>query len=76
MRPPLPIKTASTTLRALFEIAQRRGVTYEQLAEALKASQSLVYSWKAGRHTPSIIYTEELAAVLGCRIVVVQEEEQ
>lgn len=75
MRRPLPIRTTSTTLRRLFEIAEKNGVTYSDIAIALNTSASLIYNWKAGRNAPSILSVEALGTFLRCRLNIQEETE-
>jgi transcriptional regulator with XRE-family HTH domain len=61
-------------VRALFEIAERKGITQNELAHQLGTSQALVSSWKVGRHQPKAPVLDWLASAVGAEIVVREKE--
>lgn len=64
-----PIRTASPVLRRLFEVADEKGMTLRYLAEGGNWTTAQVSGWRAGTHAPSIINVEELAAIIGVRLI-------
>lgn len=67
-KPRAPIKTASPTLRALLEHAERKGVVQAQIAEALGCHPPRISSWRRGANEPGIMIVEQLADFLGLEL--------
>ena len=50
----------------LIAARKAKGMTQEQLAEAMNASRSAVSHWESGRSTPDVVIIRQLSMVLGC----------
>ena len=50
----------------LIDARKAKGMTQEQLAEAMNASRSPVSHWESGRSTPDVVTIRQLSMVLGC----------
>lgn len=70
-----PARTASYTLRAMFRVMQRLGMTQAELAAAVDLCRMSITQYKRGIALPSILRAEELAAAMDCRILVVHRDD-
>lgn len=73
-RPPNPVRTASKTLRAIFEIIDRGVITQKSVARSIGRTPSVMSLYRAGRALPDIMAAEAIAEVLGYRIELVPIE--
>jgi len=55
-------------MTAIGQLRIERGLTQQQLADAVGSSFSSVRNWETGRHKPSDAVFPKLAAVLKCRV--------
>lgn len=58
------IRTVSTILRELFELANLTGCNDYALAAAVGVSSHTISNWRLGKQAPSIVDTELLALAL------------
>lgn len=66
-----PARSASPTVRALFDVIDRHKLSVKHdVAPGLRISNVSLSNYRHGKNTPSILAIEEIAAVLGMRIVV------
>ena len=66
-----PIRTASPTLRALFEQAESLGIAQGEIAARIDSRQHVIFRYRAGQREPGIMTVEALAHALGMRISLV-----
>ena len=66
-----PIRTASPTLRALFEQAESLGIAQGEIAARIASRQHVIFRYRAGQREPGIMTVEALADALGMRISLV-----
>lgn len=64
----VPPRTASPTLKIIFNEMTARCILLRDAAGRLKTHPNNLSGWRAGSSTPSIIAVEELAGILGCRL--------
>lgn len=64
-------RTASPTVRRLFEIIDAQRIDYAELAGDIGAHLASLHGWKSGSHTPGILQVEALAKAIGRRVEVV-----
>lgn len=66
----IPVRTASPTLRAIFEHMTEAGVTLGAAARSLGMHGNRLSEYRRGRVEPGIMTVEEMAAAAGLEIVV------
>ena len=66
-----PIRTASPTLRRIFEIAKEKRVNQYKIASACGNHQATISEYRTGKVEPGIMMVEEMAHAIGCRIEIV-----
>lgn len=64
-----PVRSASPTVRSIFEAIDASGMTYREAAYHAKLHYATLSCWKQGKRSPNILDLEELAQVLGYDIV-------
>lgn len=69
-----PVRTASATMREIFSIAEKTGVSQNSLARRLNKGVNQVFYWRRGIKTPSILTVEEIADALGYRLALIEKE--
>lgn len=70
-----PARTASPVLRAIFARADAMGVSNTRMAVMADTSKNNILNWRAGKNAPSVFAVEELAAAIGCKVVIVPVDE-
>lgn len=65
---PKPIKTASPTLRQIFEMAETMNIKQVTLSDFAEVAQQHISNYKLGRHEPGIMTVERLAEAVGCKL--------
>ena len=66
-----PIRTASPTLRRIFEIAKEKRVNQYEMADACGSYQAGISEYRTGKVEPGIMMVEEMVRAIGCRIEIV-----
>lgn len=66
----IPVRTASPTLRAIFEHMTETNQTLDRIAERLGTHQARLSEYRRGRVTPGLMTVEEMAAAVGLDIIV------
>lgn len=69
-----PPRTASSTLKSIFEFCDAHSISQRDLAEKINSKQPTINQYRAGRSAPSIIVVEEICAALGLEISIRHSE--
>lgn len=69
-----PIRTASPTLRKIFEIMADRQLTIAEMARMIGKHENSVSLYRSGRAEPGVFVIEEMAAVLGVEVRLIEGE--
>jgi len=65
-----PVRTASPTVRAIFEHMTEAGITLHSVSIGIDRHPNRISEYRRGRVEPGIMTVEELAAAAGLEIVV------
>lgn len=66
-----PIRTASATLRELFDIVESQGLNSAQYSELSGIHSNQISEYRVGKREPRIMTVEEMAGALGYRLALV-----
>jgi transcriptional regulator with XRE-family HTH domain len=67
-----PIRTASPTLRKIFEIMADRQLTISEMARMIGKHENNVSLYRRGRAEPGIFVVEGMAAALGLELQITE----
>lgn len=69
-----PVRAASPTLKAIFEDMTGRGVRLADMGDMIGRHEARVSEWRRGLVEPGIMVVEEMADVLGYRLVLEKKD--
>ena len=69
-----PTRAASPLVRALFDIIDRSGLSYGQIAKKAGVSVVTLSYWKHGKNAPRWVDFENVAHVLGYEITIQERD--
>lgn len=65
----IPPRTASPILKAIFNAMLDREIRVADMADMISKGPNRLSEYRCGRVEPGIMTVEEMAAALGCRLV-------
>jgi len=69
-----PIRAASPILKAIFEDMNGRGVRLADMGDMIGRHEARVSEWRRGLVEPGIMVVDEMADVLGYRLVLEKKD--
>ncbi len=70
-----PVRSASPTLRAIFEDMTNRNIRLADMGDMIGRHGSRVSEWRRGLVEPGIMTVEEMADALGYRLALEKKDE-